>query len=114
MIDLSPARPGNQLITAVWQARREMRRDLMPALIQLLRHESATLREEILSLLLVNWREKSVRKIAMNALQTDEDFGVRSRAAYGLAVISTENTREEDIRLLQGVPRRRDGQTRLL
>lgn len=100
MINLNPARSGSELINAVWQVRREGRRDLIPALIQLLHHESPTLREEVLSLLLAKWREKTLRGIAIDALKKDEDFGVRSRAAYGLSLISTESTREQDIGLL--------------
>lgn len=101
MNNLSPARPASELIDAVWQARREERRDLLPALVQLLQHESPTLREEVVSLLLVRWRERSLRTLAIDVLENDDDFGVRSRAAYGLSLISSASTRQEDIGLLR-------------
>lgn len=103
MIDLSPQREPADLIDALYAARRGNRRDLRNAVEQLLEHEEPTVREEALSLLLTKWETRALRAKAREVLQHDDDFGVRARAAIGLASIASAETREDDAALLARV-----------
>jgi hypothetical protein len=102
MIDLSPQCEPADLIDALYEARRENRRDLTNAVVSLLRHDDAMVREEAVSLLLAKWEIHELRDVARQMLQHD-DHGVRVRAALGLASIATRDTREEDATLLATV-----------
>jgi HEAT repeat protein len=103
MIDLSPSRDSAELINAIYEARRQNRRDLRPQLEQLLKHEEPMVREEALSLLATKWGIKSLHPQARHLLQHDEDFGVRARAAIAMASLSSPETRQGDAHLLAGV-----------
>lgn len=103
MIDLSPLRGPADLVDAIYQARREDRRDLQGHIELLLDHGEPIVREEALSLLLVKWGIGALRGKASAALRHDEDFGVRARAAIGLASVTTRHTRREDAALLESV-----------
>lgn len=99
--DLSIAgRSGAQLVDAIWKAFRDNRRDLHAVISLLIDHEDPVVREEALSVLLVKWTDIRYRRRAAMALIDDPDFGVRARAALGLASVCSEATRGEDIRLL--------------
>jgi len=102
-IDLSPWRDPADLIDAIWQSRRADRRDLLPDLVRLLEHENANVREEVVSLLFVKWKEQTLRARLLQLLQSDSDFGVRSRAAGALALSSTEDTRTADVDALRTI-----------
>ena len=84
----------------IWEAYHEDRRDLHAAVATLLEHDDPVVREEALSLLLVKWVDVRYRARAAIALIDDADFGVRGRAAIGLASVSSAETRKEDIKLL--------------
>lgn len=99
--DLSPERSPADLVDALWRVRREQRKDLVSQVRGLARHPSPTVREEVVSLLAVKWQDHETRQLLLELLRADDDFGVRSRAAYALAAISSERTRAEDIRLLR-------------
>jgi HEAT repeat protein len=91
------------LVNAIWQVRRENRRDLRSDVARLLEHEDPIVREEAISLLFVRWEEKGLRSQLMGLIRFDPDFGVRSRAAGALALLSNQATRREDIRVLSAV-----------
>jgi HEAT repeat protein len=93
-------KPASQLIDAIWAARQGGRMDLHPAVAALLEHEDPIVREEALSLLLVKWSLRQYRPKAAAMLLQDEDFGVRGRAAIGLAAVSDPSTRREDVAVL--------------
>lgn len=99
--DLNPWRDSTDLLKALEEARQLDRKDLREAVIALADHDSQIVREEALSLLLSAWREPRAREIALRILRSpDEDFGVRTRAAVGLAAVSAGKTRVEDTRVL--------------
>lgn len=99
-IDLSPWRTPSELIDAIWAVRRLGRKDLETEVLKLLDHEDPTVREEAISLLFVKWQAVSRRDRLMDALCSDPDFGVRSRAAGALALTSNSSTRRRDCRIL--------------
>lgn len=102
-IDLSVWREPEQLLAMLEEVRRLDRRDLRDEVVALLNHEDPVVREEALSLLLVTWRERLARPVALKALESPaEDFGVRGLAAIGLASTSSPATRSEDIKTLLG------------
>ena len=103
MIDLSPQRAPADLIDALYQARRDNRRDLSGVAAALLDHDDAIVREEAISLLLTKWEVHELRHRVQRMLLDDEDAGVRARAALGLASIATPQTRQEDAALLADV-----------
>jgi HEAT repeat protein len=84
-IDLSPGRPGPDLIDAIWAARRADRTDLRADLVRLLEHEDPVVREEVVSLLFVRWNDATLRDRLVRLVRADPDFGVRSRAVGALA-----------------------------
>lgn len=102
-IDLTPERSAPDLVDALWHARRDGRRDLAAQVRALTHHLSPTVREEALSLIAVKWMDREARHLVVEALQQDDDFGVRSRAAGALAALSDDRTREEDVRILMTV-----------
>jgi len=102
-IDLSPSREPAELIDAIWEVRRSERRDLRADLLKLLTHQNPTVREEVLSVLFVKWKDVSLRARLLDVLRRDPDFGVRSRAVGALGAISSETTRDADRALLAGL-----------
>ena len=100
MIDLTSSRDPADLIDALFEARRENRRELQDAVVKLLEHEEPMVREEAVSLLCTKWEMRDLRPKAREMLQHDEDFGVRARAALGLGSVSMRATRQEDAALL--------------
>lgn len=113
--DLSPAgKPGSALINAIWTAYREDRRDLHAAILRLIDYEDPVVREEAISLLYVRWSDKKSRVRLVTVLRDDDDFGVRTRAAFALACISDHATRAEDVSILSRLLRDRaeDPETR--
>ena len=101
--DLSPERSAPHLVDAIFQARREERRDLQDHVVELTRHPSRIVREEALALLSVTWRTLGARDLLLELVRDDEDFGVRSRSAGALGLISTESTRQADTVILKGI-----------
>jgi hypothetical protein len=100
MIDLSPARAPEDLIDALYEARRGERKDLRSQVERLVDHEEPIVRQEALMLLLAKWKCGDLRDKARALMQGDEDSGVRSTAALGLASISQAPHRLDDARLL--------------
>jgi|SRR5215213_10986028 len=99
--DLDPiGKTGAQLIDAIWAAYRADQRDSHGQVSLLLEHDDPVVREEAISLLLIKWRDGRYRDAARAMLDRDSDFGVRAQAALGLAAVSTEATREEDLAIL--------------
>lgn len=103
MSTLSPDRPPADLIDALYEARREERRDLVEAVAVLMDHDDPIVREEAVSLLITTWQVKEFRDITRRMLRYDPDEGVRARAALGLATIATVQSRMDDAMLLAGV-----------
>lgn len=103
MVDLSPSRDAADLVDAIYEARRNDRRDLQGHVELLLDHVEPIVREEAWSLLLVKWGIGALRDRARRALHHDQDFGVRARVAIGLASVATGQTRREDAVLLERV-----------
>ena len=99
-IDLSPWRPASELIDALWAVRRSGRKELEAEVLRLLHHEDPIVREEAISLLFVKWQAASQRDRLVDALRSDSDFGVRSRAAWALALTCDSNTRQSDCGIL--------------
>lgn len=105
MIDLYPDREPEELIDALFEARRSNRIDLAPQVGRLLAHDAPMVREEAISLLATKWALTEWRTDILELLKSDPDFGVRSRAASGLANLSSSSTRHEDLAVLVGVVR---------
>jgi HEAT repeat protein len=102
-IDLSPWRAPAELVNAIWAARREERRDLQPAIVQLLDHDDPTVREEAVSLLFVKWADRSLRQRLISLMRSDPDFGVRARAAGALGLTSDDRSRRHDCEVLRQI-----------
>ena len=100
-IDLSEGRDPVDLINSIWEARRGNRRDLLPQLLDLLKHAEATIRGEAVSLVFAKWKEGSHRHRLEGIIQEDIDPGVRARALGALATISSPSTRISDIKTLR-------------
>jgi hypothetical protein len=111
MIDLTPSRDPADLIDAIYEARREKRVDLQSQVELLLEHEEPIVREEAVALLLTTWKRSELRAKAREILEGDEDFGVRGRAAIGLASITSAETRLSDAELLARVFENRETPT---
>lgn len=103
MINLSPDRRAEDLIDALYEARRADRRDLEAEVVQLLNHEEPIVREEAVSLLMSKWKTSRLAEVARELLRSDPDYGVRARAAIGLASISGGSNRKTDAALLASV-----------
>ena len=80
-IDLSPWRAPDELVNAIWEARRNDRRDLLDQVVQLLSHASAVVREEAASLVFLKWGDRTHRRQLLMMALSDRDSGVRARAA---------------------------------
>jgi HEAT repeat protein len=102
-IDLSPWRDAPDLIDAIWEARRAGRRDLKPAIAELLEHEDSTVREEALSLLFVKWRDSTLSDKLLQMIESDPDFGVRARAAGALVQLDDNDSRQLAKSILSGI-----------
>lgn len=102
-IDLSKRRDAADLVDSIWEARRAERRDLLPQLLPLLQHEVPTVREEVISLVFVKWREISARDRLERVLREDTDPGVRASAVGALAILSEPASRQRDIAMLRDV-----------
>lgn len=87
-IDLSPWNEPAALVDAIYTARREDRRDLLPQLEALLEHEEPIVREEALALIATKWGVPILKEKVRDMLEHDADVGVRSRAAIGVAALS--------------------------
>lgn len=98
-------RSSGDLIDAMYAAVKQDRRDLHAAVARLIGHDSPVVRETVISVLLAKWRDDRYRNLAVHALTTDPEFGVRCTAAIGLGGISSASTRSEDILLLAHVLR---------
>lgn len=102
-IDLSPWQAPADLINAIWAVRRAGRRDFQPDIVRLLNHEDPTVREEAISLLFVKWADQSLRERLVDLVRSDPDFGVRSRAAGALALLSNASSRRDDCEILRSI-----------
>ena len=101
--DLDSSRPAEDLIDALFAARRERRVDLAAAVELLLGHDSEVVRSEAVSLLLTKWRLPALRPQALTMIKDDPDAGVRARVALGLAAISNGFSRSDDAQTLAEV-----------
>lgn len=90
-IDLSPWRAPDELVDAIWEARRNDRRDLLIQILRLLSHPSPTVREEAASLLFLKWRDRTNRQRLITMATSDGDPGVRARAAGIISLTATQN-----------------------
>lgn len=102
-IDLSLDRQGADLVGAIWEARRGDRQDLLPDVARLLDHPSPVVREEVISLIFVKWQVTSLRPKLRDATRSDPDFGVRSRAAGALALLTDDASRTVDCKVLRDI-----------
>jgi HEAT repeat protein len=100
-IDLSSSQQPADLVNAIWAARRADSRELRPHLIELLSHPDPTVREEVISLLFVKWRDQALHERLLAIVRGDPDVGVRGRAAGALAAISDARTQAEDVKVLR-------------
>ena len=88
------------MIDAIYAARRETRTDLRDQVVLLLDHEEPIVRSEALGLLTTTWKIRDLRPRVRKVLATDEDSGVRARAAIGLASLASDETRKDDAEFL--------------
>lgn len=99
--DLDPSgKTGAQLVNAIWTTYRTGDNSRHRDVSLLLGHDDPVVREEAISLLVGKWRDPRYRSAALAMLDRDADFGVRAQAALGLAAVSTDATRDEDISVL--------------
>jgi hypothetical protein len=100
MPDFTERHSPEELIDALFKARRENRRDLQHHFEPLLDHEEPIVRAEALSLLAGKWKIAELREKLVDIMFHDPDRGVRTAALLGLAAVSTAATRAEDASLL--------------
>jgi len=101
--NLDRSRAPADLVDALWAVRRTNDTSRRDEVALLATHEDGIVRQEALSLLLTKWRDIDFRPLAMEMVQSDEDVAVRSRAALGIASVSSTETRAADVALLRGI-----------
>jgi hypothetical protein len=102
-IDLSPWRTPDELINAIWEARRNDRRDLLVRVAQLLSHSSPTVREEAASLVFLKWEDRTNRQQLITMATSDRDPGVRARAAGILSLTAAAQNIGNELRVLRDI-----------
>jgi len=101
--DLSLWRAPDELVNAIWEARRNDRRDLLVQVIELLSHSSPTVREEAASLVFLKWDDRTHRRRLLAMAITDQDPGVRARAAGIIALTAASQNRGNEFRILRDI-----------
>ena len=99
--DLDPGGDSADLVDALWALRRSNDKSRHEEVAVLAQRGDDIVREEALSLLLTQWRDSRYRHLAIEALESDPDPGVRGLAALGLGAAMTDRTREEDVAMLK-------------
>lgn len=102
-IDLDPQREPAALVDAIWEARRQDRKDLAGDVAELLAHQDPTVRSEAVSLLGAKWEQSWYLPQFSDLLANDPDTGVRSRAALAIGSLSTAFTRARDLQQLKEI-----------
>ncbi len=102
-IDLSPWRAPDELISAIWEARRNDRRDLLDQVVQLLSHSSPTVREEAASLVFLKWGDRAHRQQLLTMATSDRDSGVRARAAGIMSLSAAAQNIGHELRILRDI-----------
>jgi HEAT repeat protein len=97
---LDPDGETNTLLRAISRLSDDKRQAASRAIANLLRHTDPDVRQEALRKLVVHWQDPNYRTDAREALLHDDDEGVRGTAAFGIACLSNEASREEDTALL--------------
>ncbi|MGH7646535.1 MAG: HEAT repeat domain-containing protein [Gemmatimonadaceae bacterium] len=102
-IDLSPWRRPDELVNAIWEARRNDRRDLLNHIAQLLSHSSPTVREEAASLVFLKWGDLTHREQLLAMTTSDPDARVRARTAGILSLTPETQDGSNELRLLRDI-----------
>ncbi|HEX6815216.1 MAG TPA: HEAT repeat domain-containing protein [Gemmatimonadaceae bacterium] len=102
-IDLSRWRAPDELVNAIWEARRNDRRDLVVQVVQLLSHSSPTVREEAASLVFVKWGDRAHRQRLLAMATSDRDAGVRARAAGIMSLTAPTQNIGNELRILRDI-----------
>ncbi len=106
--DLQPWVDPDDVLEALYELAEQTRGQAVPselisAVTTLLDHEDEDIRQEALRLLLVQWKDRSQRDRGIALLRLDPSEAVRGTAAFGLASLSTVETRHDDARTLLSV-----------
>jgi hypothetical protein len=95
---------GNQdpveLIKALGKLSRSPQTEVESKVAELLDHEDTDVRAEAMRLLTVRWKLARYRPVLLQIMLSQEHSTLRQEAAYGLASITSDNTRNEDTRVL--------------
>jgi vesicle coat complex subunit len=101
--DLDQWNDPDDLLRALGRIGDEQKGELRDAVVSLLDHDDADVREEAMRRLFVGWRDRQWRARAVDALRADEAPEVRSVAAYAVAATSVDATYKQDVGDLIGV-----------
>jgi hypothetical protein len=103
--DLLPWKDPDELLKVLGRVEKSDRALLHGAVKQLLEHEDEDIREEALRIVAVHWTLADVRAKAIEMLQIDDEPSVRRTAAYAVASLAKDTTRDSDTQLLLDVLR---------
>ena len=101
--NLHPEQPADVLLRAIARFPESSATEVATAMRSLLMHSDADVREEVLRRVAVHWRHIAFRNDCVSALRSDPSESVRATAAYGLAALSTSETRTSDLLSLLAV-----------
>jgi HEAT repeat protein len=100
--DLAPWIDPDELLQLLGRVEKSDRAVLHDAVVKLLEHEDEDVREEALRVAAIRWTLADVRDKSLEMLESDDEPAVRRTAAYAIAALATESTRQEDTgRLLE-------------
>jgi HEAT repeat protein len=103
--DLSVWNNPDDVLRALYRIGKEPVPELRDAILHLLEHDDADIREEALRILLTRWKDREVRPKAISALQSDPAPNVRSAAAFAISATASDSSRSTDTRILLNVLR---------
>lgn len=98
--ELSVWADEEDLLDALGRIDRSQQQELLGPVEALASHAESDIRQEALRVLFVLWKVRDLHSLAVDVLLHDSDPEVRAAASYGLASISSRQTRNEDVRLL--------------
>jgi hypothetical protein len=101
--DLRPERDPQELVAILGRLGKRPTAELKAAVQLLIQHGEPDVRSESLRVGLVQWKEREYRGAAMAALFRDPDADVRCTAAFGIAAVSSTESRREDQRVLLSI-----------